>query len=116
MYYFGREPPELNQIESVYLIKLLPNPIKRHEKTYARNTVSKRRMDVYHRVLKTMNERKRITDFELVEGLNQELEFHIGDAPLPIPRPPVRRYDMDDNAAGETYDSLDDTDSEESFW
>jgi hypothetical protein len=116
MYYFGRDPPELNQIESVFLIKLLPNPIKRHENSYARNKVSKRQMDAYHRVLKIMNERKRITDFELAEGLNQEIEFHIGDAPLPIPRPPVRRFAIDGDTALEDYDSLNDTDSEESFW
>ncbi len=116
MYYFGREPPELNQIESVYLIKLLPNPIKRHDESYAKNKVAKHKMDNYHRVLRVMNKRKRITDFELTEGLQQELEFHIGDAPLPMPRPPVRRFAVDDDTELDDYDYEHDADSDKSFW
>ena len=116
MYYFGRDPPELNQIESVYLIRLLPNPVKRHDKSYARNTVSKQQMNTYHRVLRTMNQRKRITDFELEEGLQQELEFHIGDAPLPVPRPPVRRYTVGTAPPMDDYDPADDLDMDYDDW
>lgn len=116
MYYFGREPPELNQIESVYLVKLLPNPIKRHDESYAGNKVAKHKMGNYHHVLRIMHQRKRITDFELTEGLHQELAFHIGDAPLPIPRPPVRRFTVEDDAEYDDYDYADDEDSDKSFW
>ena len=95
---------------------MLPNPVKRHDKTYARNSVSKHQMNTYHRVLRTMNTRKRITDFELEEGLQQELEFHIGDAPLPVPRPPVRRYAIGNAPAMDEYDPIDDEDLDDGFW
>ncbi len=89
-HYFGREPYELNLVESVFLIKLLPSPITRHG-TYVRNQVSERKMNSLHRVMKTMFDRGRIDRAELAEGLNQELRFYYEGDPLPESRIPISR-------------------------
>lgn len=89
-HYFGREPHELNLVESVFLIKLLPSPITRHG-TYVRNEVSERKMNSLHRVMKTMFDRGRIDRTELAEGLSQELRFHHEGDPLPESRMPISR-------------------------
>ncbi len=89
-HYFGREPYELNLVESVFLIKLLPSPTTRHG-TYVRNQVSERKMNSLHRVMKTMSDRGRIDRTELAEGLNQELRFYHEGDPLPESRMPISR-------------------------
>lgn len=89
-HYFGREPYELNLVESVFLIKLLPSPITRHE-TYTRNQVSERKMNSLRRVMKTMFDRGRIDRTELSEGLSQELRFYYEGDPLPESRIPISR-------------------------
>ncbi len=89
-HYFGREPHELNLVESVFLIKLLPSPITRHG-TYTRSQVSERKMNSLHRVMKTMFDRGRIDRAELAEGWSQELRFHHEGDPLPESRMPISR-------------------------
>jgi hypothetical protein len=84
-HYFGREPSDLNLMESVYMIKLLPNPPARY-KTYKRGKLSDRQWAMLRRVMKTMRDRNRLTDTELAEGLNQTIEFYKQGSPLPAPR------------------------------
>ncbi|MCP4603927.1 MAG: transglycosylase domain-containing protein [Proteobacteria bacterium] len=93
-HYFGRSPAELNTLESVFLIKLLPNPVARH-KSYVRGKISDRQVTNLHRVLETMKKRERITEAELAEALKQEIKFHKEGDPIPEPRPPVKRLDTD---------------------
>ena len=90
MHYFGRSPEELNAIESVFLIKMLPSPISRH-RIYEKGEVTPRQMALFHRVLKTMHERKRLNDGELAAALSQEIVFHREGTPLPPPRSPLNR-------------------------
>ncbi len=85
MHYFGRTPAELTPLESVFLIKMLPSPVSRH-RIYERGTVSQRQMSVFHRVLRTMRERKRLTDAELSAALSSAIVFHREGDPLPPPR------------------------------
>lgn len=85
IHYFGREPGELNALESVFLIKLLPNPVERH-KTYDRGAVSPRLLSQLHRVLRTMRDRKRLSDAELQEALGEQIQFHKDGDPFPEPR------------------------------
>ncbi len=90
-HYFGRHPEELNALESVFLIRLLPSPVIRH-KNYERAEVSEKMLKSLHRVLDRMLERERIDRFEHNEAITlQTLLFHKEGDPLPEPRPPVRR-------------------------
>jgi len=86
-HYFGREPRELNLVESVYLVKLLPSPVVRHG-SYTRGEVSERKLASLHGVMRTMRARGRITEAELKQGLEQELVFYHAGDPLPEPRDP----------------------------
>lgn len=89
-YYFGREPSELTLRESLFLIKLLPAPVPRHN-IYIRGYLNERNISMLHRALAKMRSRKRITEFEYREALRQKLAFHKPGDPLPPSRPPIRR-------------------------
>lgn len=91
IHYFGRDASELNLLESVFLIKLLPNPVARHSVWEKGNTLSERRMKALHRVLATMRKRKRITEGEYNEAMRQTISFYKEGMPLPEPRMPVQR-------------------------
>ena len=91
MHYFGREPYELNAMESVFLIKLLPNPVARH-KTYVRGAVSTKLTAQLHRVLRTMRDRKRLTADELAEAMTEQIVFYKNGMPLPEPREAPRHH------------------------
>ena len=90
-YYFGREPFELNLVESVFLVKLLPSPVARHNALKKEGGVSKKKMASLHRVMQVMFERHRISDAEYRLGLEQELAFYNEGDPLPEPRLVARR-------------------------
>ncbi|MDD5306264.1 MAG: transglycosylase domain-containing protein [Deltaproteobacteria bacterium] len=98
MHYFGREPAELDAIESVFLVKLLPSPVERHL-AYVRGEVSERQMAALHKVLDTMAARKRLTPEELAEARKETIVFHREGEPLPEARPPVTRPLSDAPAA-----------------
>lgn len=85
LHYFGREPYDLNIVESVYLVKLLPNPPVRY-RSYERGKVGEKQLRILRRVMKTMHDRRRLTDVELTEGLSQAIVFHKQGYPLPEPR------------------------------
>lgn len=85
LHYFGREPYDLNIIESVYLVKLLPNPPVRY-RSYERGKVGEKQLKMLRRVMKTMHDRGRLTDTEFTEALSQEIVFHKQGFPLPEPR------------------------------
>jgi len=89
-HYFGREPYELNLVESVFLIKLLPSPISRHD-AYVQGEVSERRMNVLHKTMRTMLDRGRISASEFEEGQSQKIDFYREGEPLPEPRVQVPR-------------------------
>jgi membrane peptidoglycan carboxypeptidase len=84
-HYFGREPHELNLAESVFLVKLLPSPVARHD-AYEQGAVTERRMNALHKVMRTMFERDRISRAELEQGLSETIDFYLEGEPLPEPR------------------------------
>jgi membrane peptidoglycan carboxypeptidase len=90
-YYFGREPFELNLVESVFLVKLLPSPVARHNALKKEGGVSRKKMASLHRVMQVMFDRRRIFDAEYRLGLEQELVFYEEGDPLPEPRLVTRR-------------------------
>jgi hypothetical protein len=92
-HYFGRPPHELNLVESVYLVKLLPSPVSRHG-SYVRGEISERKLASLHKVMRTMRARGRITEAELQEGLKQEIVFHREGDPVPEPRAPIEHEGM----------------------
>lgn len=85
LHYFGREPAELSALESVFLVKLLPNPVSRH-KAYDLGRVEERGMGMLRRVLRSMRERRRISEAEYQQALGETLVFHREAQPLPAPR------------------------------
>ena len=89
-HYFGREPSDLNLIESVFLIKLLPSPVSRY-RMYEKGELSQRQLTMLQRVLKVMKERNRISGQEYTAALEQTIEFHHEGDPLPEPRSPLVR-------------------------
>jgi Transglycosylase len=89
-YYFGREASQLNVLESVFLIRLLPNPVERH-RVYEKGEVSKRRLASLYRVIKTMWKRGRLTEVEYNDALTQGIDFYKEGEPLPEKRLPVVR-------------------------
>ncbi len=99
IHYFGRAPIELNTIESVYLIRRLPNPVTRH-RSYERGKVSKRELASLHRVLLRMLERNRLTKQEYDQALTQEIVFFKEGDPWPSQRRPVVRLVPGDSAFG----------------
>jgi hypothetical protein len=104
--YFGRPPRELNLVESVFLVKLLPSPVARHG-SYVRGQISERKRASLHKVMRTMRARNRITEAELLEGLEQELVFHHAGDPPPEPREPIQHegveYVDEDIEYGESF-------------
>jgi len=108
-HYFGREPHELNLMESVFLVKLLPSPVVRHG-TYVQGEVGERKLASLRKVMATMRDRGRISQAELQEGLGQTIQFHREGDPLPEPRVPVDRGGVRDPSGNEMYD--DDGESE----
>lgn len=115
-HYFGREPHELNLLESVFLVKQLPNPVDRYG-TYVRGEASDRKMSSLRRVMSTMRDRGRITQAELQEGLEQTLDFYQEGEPFPEPRIPVAReggFDVDDDEVYE--EEIDDGVSAPQTW
>ncbi len=93
-HYFGREPEELNAIESVFLVKLLPSPVSRY-RSYERNKVSERKMKSLRRTLRTMKERLRITERDYAEAIKQEIVFYREGDPMPEPRTPSQLSGME---------------------
>jgi hypothetical protein len=89
-HYFGREPYELNLAESVFLVKLLPSPVARHD-AYVLGDVSERRMGLLRKTMRTMLERGRISPAEFEEGQNQRIDFYKEGEPLPEPRAQIPR-------------------------
>jgi len=89
-HYFGREPNELNLVESVFLVKLLPSPIARHD-AYDKGEVSERRMNALYKAMRTMLDRGRISPAEFEEGQSEKIDFYREGEPLPVPRVQVPR-------------------------
>ncbi|MBN2341927.1 MAG: transglycosylase domain-containing protein [Deltaproteobacteria bacterium] len=108
-HYFGREPNELNLLESVFLIKLLPNPVERHKVWEQGNTLNERKNKSLQRVLATMLKRKRISELEFNEGMRQTISFFKEGMPLPEPRVPVNRSFA--GADDEYYENAEDFDA-----
>jgi hypothetical protein len=86
MYYFGRQPDDLSPREAVFLAKLLPNPVQRHDSTYGEGELAPRWQAMIDRVLAVMRERQFITPAEYQAALEEGIVFfHEGDL-LPLHR------------------------------
>ncbi len=116
-HYFGREPAELNAMESVFLIKLLPNPVARH-RTYVRGALTERQKKNLHRVLRTMKDRDRIAEIDFSNALQQEIVFFKEGDPRPTPRLPVRPLGSPELQAEaiDSGESPPESDIEEAIW
>jgi len=84
-HYFGRHPSDLDPLESVFLVKLLPDPVDRHV-SYTKGRVSEKWLSVLHNVLRIMKKRGYLNEYELIDALERELVFYKEGDPLPEPR------------------------------
>lgn len=83
MHYFGRSPGDLSPREAVFLAKLLPNPVGRHESTYERGELSPRWQGMIDRTLAVMLERGHLSEEEYRAAREEPIVFHRPDDPLP---------------------------------
>jgi len=113
MYYFGRRASELNLAESVFLIKLLPNPISRHN-VYNQGKLSDRKIKSLHRVMEVMKKRDKITNSEYQIGLREEIVFYKEGDPIPAPRDPVYK-DRIEALDDETVNSIPQNNDEQNW-
>lgn len=87
-YYFGRPPTELNLMESVFLVKLLPSPALRH-RYYETDRISSDYRAKMHSLLRKLVEGGRISVDEYHLALAEPLRFHHPSDPPVSPRPPT---------------------------
>jgi hypothetical protein len=62
-HYFGKQPAELTPPEAAYLALMLPSPVRRHA-NYCRGELSPAFQVKLERILRIMNERKRLDDLD----------------------------------------------------
>jgi membrane peptidoglycan carboxypeptidase len=86
MYYFGRQPDDLSPREAVFLAKLLPNPVQRHDSTFVEGELSPRWQTMLDRVLAVMRERRFITPAEYQAAVAERVVFFREGDPLPLHR------------------------------
>jgi hypothetical protein len=73
-YYFGRAPADLDLRQAVFLAKLLPSPVKRHE-AKIRGRVPKKQARRIRALLQQMIDSKRITEAERDQALSKRISF-----------------------------------------
>jgi hypothetical protein len=91
MHYFGRQPDDLSPREAVFLARLLPSPVARHEETYEEGELSARWEARLDRILNLMRERRSLTTEEHREALAERIVFHRSGDPSPQHRTWRRR-------------------------
>ncbi len=75
-HYFGKHPAELTPPEAVYLALMLPSPVRRHAH-YCRGALSPRFEVKLARILRIMNERKRLDDLDYEIWKDTGIEFDL---------------------------------------
>ncbi|MEX1363343.1 MAG: transglycosylase domain-containing protein [Nannocystaceae bacterium] len=75
-HYFGKHPSELTPPEAVYLALMLPSPVRRHV-SYCRGAPTDSMMIKVRRILRIMNERKRLPDLDYEIWKEAPIEFDL---------------------------------------
>jgi len=75
-HYFGKQPAQLTPPEAVYLALMLPSPVRRHA-NYCEGMLSPRFEVKVARILRIMNERKRLDDLDYEIWKETPVEFDL---------------------------------------
>ncbi len=75
-HYFGKHPSELTPPEAVFLAVMLPSPVRRHL-SYCRGELTKSMAVKVQRILRIMNERKRLSDLDYEIWRDVPIEFDL---------------------------------------
>lgn len=94
LHYFGRQPDDLSPREAMFLAKLLPAPVPRHEETYEEGELSPRWEARLDRALRRMRERRSLTREEARVALAERISFHRAGDPYPPHRTWRRSTDI----------------------
>ncbi len=81
-HYFGREPRELDLLESVFLAKLMPSPVKRHQ-AFENDKIPRDQMGRIRRLLGKLRDRMRISEEAYEQALDSKVRFHHPGDPDP---------------------------------
>lgn len=79
-YYFGKDPLELNPLESAYLASVIPGPSKYHYQFLTKN-ISENWYKSLFRILGIMNETGHLSQSEYFDALDQTLVFRENETP-----------------------------------
>jgi hypothetical protein len=101
-YYFGRAASELDLAECLFLSSLLPAPL-RYSGMRQGEHVPDSWMHTIHMFMEVAHKRGLLTDAELSEGENEEVDFWHG-GPRPEPRAAIHRTPIIGGGAGEIPD------------
>jgi membrane peptidoglycan carboxypeptidase len=74
-YYFNSKPSELSLAQAFFLASILPNPRAQHFETGG--ALSPVWRETLHRLMRTAEQRKRITAAELEQGLADDVQFGV---------------------------------------
>ncbi len=89
-HYFGRSPSELDPMEALFLVSILPSPVRSHA-MWDRGAVGDGYLKYLHRLLREEHARGLIDDAEYEAFKVAPLTFHKPGDPDPAPRTPTLR-------------------------
>jgi len=102
-HWFGRPARDLDAVESIFLISILPSPVRRHA-LWDKGEASDGYMQYVHALLKEAHARGKLEDDEYQAALTRKLTFYKPGQPLPPPhgiqvvKGPIDKGGVDDPA------------------
>ncbi|MFI5297091.1 MAG: transglycosylase domain-containing protein [Polyangiales bacterium] len=87
-HYFGRPPSDLDPLEALFLVSILPSPVRSHA-MWDRGAVSDGYLKYLHRLLREEHARGLLDDAEFDQFKDAPLTFHKAGDPDPAPRTPT---------------------------
>jgi len=102
-HWFGRPASDLDPVESIFLISILPSPVKRHA-LWDKGEISDGYLQYVHALLKEAHARGKLDDAEYEAALARKLTFYKPGQPLPPPhgiqvvKGPLDKGSVDDPA------------------
>ena len=84
-HYFGRPASELDPLEALFLVSILPSPVRSHG-MWEKGAASDAYVNYLRRLMREEHARGRLDDDEYVEAKDEPLVFHHEHDPDPAPR------------------------------
>jgi membrane peptidoglycan carboxypeptidase len=86
-HYFGRPASDLDPLEALFLVSILPSPVRSHG-MWERGAPSEGYLSYLRRLMREEHARGRLDDDEYADAKDEPLAFHRPDDPAPPPRIP----------------------------